>query len=225
MLNQNHPLGIWWTRFLTDVNQHRCTKASGAGLIYTSWSSGLLYTNIEDYTGCKQWWIGFVIFCLQPKRIHRGKPVKEQVKHREVYLKNNHIKNRSANTDLVQYKKMDYRREDIIESLQTSTKDLMLSHIRRQRIKWEGHITRTEETWHMRQILETKVVGTKCWGRPRQQWEDNIQTDPKGIGEDATTWKEIAQDRRRWEAVVKVRKIRERGPVQVRIDLYSVQIS
>jgi len=44
--------------------------------------------------------------------------------------------------------------------------------------------------------------GRRPLGRPRRGWEDNIKTDLQEVGGGFGDWKELAQDRDRWRALV-----------------------
>ena len=41
-------------------------------------------------------------------------------------------------------------------------------------------------------------------GRPRLRWEDNIKMDLQEVGGGCGDWKELAQDRERWQALVSI---------------------
>jgi hypothetical protein len=47
-----------------------------------------------------------------------------------------------------------------------------------------------------------KPEGTRPLGRPRGRWEDNIKMDLQEVGEGRGDWKELAQDRDKWRALV-----------------------
>jgi len=54
----------------------------------------------------------------------------------------------------------------------------------------------------MHRVLVGKPEGKRSLGRPRHRWEDNIKMDLlEVIGEG--DWMELAQDRDRWQALVK----------------------
>jgi hypothetical protein len=50
--------------------------------------------------------------------------------------------------------------------------------------------------------LVGKPEGKRPLGRPRHRWEDNIKMDLQEFGEGGGDWKELAQDRDRWRALV-----------------------
>ena len=54
-----------------------------------------------------------------------------------------------------------------------------------------------------------KPEGKRPLGRPRRRWEDNIKIDLQEVGGSCEDWRELAQDRDRWRALVgTVRKFR-----------------
>ena len=54
----------------------------------------------------------------------------------------------------------------------------------------------------MYRVLVGKPEGNRPLGRPRRGWEDNIKMDLQEVG--YVDWIELAQDRDRWRAPVKV---------------------
>jgi hypothetical protein len=50
--------------------------------------------------------------------------------------------------------------------------------------------------------LVGKPEGKRPLGRPRRRWEDNIKMDLQEVGLGCGDWKESAQDRDRWRAIV-----------------------
>ena len=40
------------------------------------------------------------------------------------------------------------------------------------------------------------------FGRPKHRWEDNIKMDLQKVGRGCGDWMELAQDRKRWRALV-----------------------
>jgi hypothetical protein len=51
-------------------------------------------------------------------------------------------------------------------------------------------------------VLVGKPEGTRPLGRPRHRWEDNIKMDLLEVGGGCGDWKERAQDRDSWRALV-----------------------
>ena len=74
--------------------------------------------------------------------------------------------------------------------------------IKSRRLRWAGHVARMEESRSAFKILIGKSAGKRPLGRPRRRWEDNIRMDLEGIGINAGTWVDPAQDRDYWRALV-----------------------
>ena len=51
-------------------------------------------------------------------------------------------------------------------------------------------------------VMVGKPEGKRPLGRPRRRWEDNIKMDVQEIGGSCGDWMELAQDRKRWRALV-----------------------
>jgi hypothetical protein len=68
--------------------------------------------------------------------------------------------------------------------------------IKAQRIKWLGHIQRTDQATSTRKPVDWKPMGTRPVERPRQQWQEDDMEDLKKL--EVKNWKETAKDRRTW---------------------------
>ena len=55
----------------------------------------------------------------------------------------------------------------------------MVRVIKSRRLRWVGHVARTEEGRTAFKILTGKSTGNRPLGRPRRRWEDNIIMDLK----------------------------------------------
>jgi len=51
-------------------------------------------------------------------------------------------------------------------------------------------------------VLVGKPERKRPLGRPRRRWEDNIKMDLQEVRGDCEDWRELAQDRNRWQALV-----------------------
>jgi hypothetical protein len=51
-------------------------------------------------------------------------------------------------------------------------------------------------------VLVGKPEGKRPLRRPRHRWEDNIKMDVQEVGGGRGDWMELAQDRKRWRALV-----------------------
>jgi len=53
-------------------------------------------------------------------------------------------------------------------------------------------------------VESLKPEGRRQLGRHRSRWEENIKMDLQEVGSEGIDWIDLAQDRDRWRAVVKV---------------------
>jgi len=74
--------------------------------------------------------------------------------------------------------------------------------VKLRRMRWAGHVTRMGEDRGVHRVLVGKPEGKRPLGRPRHRWEDNIKMDLQEVGVGRGDWKELAQDRDRWRALV-----------------------
>jgi inorganic pyrophosphatase len=72
----------------------------------------------------------------------------------------------------------------------------IMRFIKVQRIKWLGHIQRTDQARQTWKLLAWKPVTTRPIGRPRQRWQKGVMEDLKKLK--VKNWKEAATDRRTW---------------------------
>ena len=59
-----------------------------------------------------------------------------------------------------------------------------------------------EEGRGVHKVSVGKPEGKRPLGRPRRRWEDNIKMDLEEVGRGCGDWTELAQDRKRWRALV-----------------------
>ena len=74
--------------------------------------------------------------------------------------------------------------------------------IKSRRMRWAGHVARMEEGRGVHKVLVGKPEGKRPLGRPRRRWDDNIKMDLEEVGRGCGDWMELAQDRKRWQALV-----------------------
>ena len=67
---------------------------------------------------------------------------------------------------------------------------------------WVGHVACMGARRGIYRVLVVKPEGKRPFGRPRRRWEDNIMMDFEEMGRGCGDWKELAQDRDRWWALV-----------------------
>jgi hypothetical protein len=70
--------------------------------------------------------------------------------------------------------------------------------IKSRRIRWAGHVARTENGRNVYRLLVGRLEGNRPLGRPRRRWKDNIKMDLREIGIDGANWIRLAQDRVQW---------------------------
>ena len=71
-----------------------------------------------------------------------------------------------------------------------------------RRMRWAGHVACMGERGGVYRVLVGKPEDTEKLGRDRCRWEDNIKIDLQEVGCGGTDWIELAQDRKRWRALV-----------------------
>ena len=55
-----------------------------------------------------------------------------------------------------------------------SSPNIMRS-LKSRRLRWAGHVARTEQSRNAYRVLVGKPEGNRSLGRPRRRWEDNIK--------------------------------------------------
>ena len=76
--------------------------------------------------------------------------------------------------------------------------------IKSRRMRRAGHVARMGERRGVYRVLVGKSEGKRPLGRHRHRWEDNIKMDLQEVGCGSMDWNELAQDRDRWQALLKV---------------------
>jgi hypothetical protein len=61
------------------------------------------------------------------------------------------------------------------------------------RMRWAGHVARTEEGRGVYRVLVGKPEGRRPLGRPRRGWEDIIKTDIREVGSGVMDWTLLAE--------------------------------
>jgi len=70
-------------------------------------------------------------------------------------------------------------------------------------MRWAGHVARMGDRRGVFRVLVWKPEGKRPLGRPRSRWEDNNKMDLQEVGYGGMDWIELAQDRNRWQKLVK----------------------
>ena len=68
--------------------------------------------------------------------------------------------------------------------------------------RWVGNVARMGEGRGEYRVLVGKLGGKRPLGRPRGRWEDNNKIGLQEVGCEGMDWVEVAQDRKRWRALV-----------------------
>ena len=75
--------------------------------------------------------------------------------------------------------------KDMVEStviaLRVGVDDLE-EHLRQKRLRWFGHIVKTDEEVEIKNVLELKIEGWRKRGRPVKLWIDVVEEDMKKRG-------------------------------------------
>jgi hypothetical protein len=74
--------------------------------------------------------------------------------------------------------------------------------VKSRRMRWAGHVARMVEERGVHRMLVGKPEGKRPLGRPRRRWEDIIKMDVQEVGGARGDWREWAQDRAGWRALV-----------------------
>ncbi|KAJ4426584.1 hypothetical protein ANN_26382 [Periplaneta americana] len=80
----------------------------------------------------------------------------------------------------------------------------IIRKIKSRRFRRAGHVARMGESRNAYRLLVGRPEGKRPLGRPRRRWEDNIKMDLREVGYDDRDWINLAQDRDRWRAYVRV---------------------
>lgn len=79
--------------------------------------------------------------------------------------------------------------------------ETLTAAIKAGRIRWAGHVMRMDHTRTVKKILTRNIAeGVRVRGRPRKRWLDCVEEDLIKLG--VANWKDMAQDRTEWRAVV-----------------------
>jgi len=71
-------------------------------------------------------------------------------------------------------------------------------------MRWAGKVARMGDKRGIYRVLVGKPEGKRPLGRLRRGWEDNINMDLQEVGCRGMERMQLAQDRDRWRALVKV---------------------
>ena len=74
--------------------------------------------------------------------------------------------------------------------------------IKSRKLRWAGHIARTQDGRIAIKNLTGKSTGKRPIRRSRRRWEDNIRMNLKEISINTRNWVDLAQDRDYWRTLV-----------------------
>ena len=72
----------------------------------------------------------------------------------------------------------------------------VINVVKRNRLRYAGHMIRRPEDLPQKAIFIAKPQGTRRQGRPRSRWADGVSSDSRAIG--ALDWTNRARDREQW---------------------------
>lgn len=77
----------------------------------------------------------------------------------------------------------------------------IIQEIKSARLRWLGHIERSDERSLLSKLYKGHPGGRRCIGRPRKRWLEDIEEDIREMG--IRTWRRRAQDRGEWATIVR----------------------
>jgi hypothetical protein len=80
-----------------------------------------------------------------------------------------------------------------------------IRQIKSSRMRWAGHVARTEEDRNMYRVLVENPEGKRPLGRPKHSWKDGMRMDLREIGWGDLHWILLAQEWNAWERREKYR--------------------
>ena len=83
----------------------------------------------------------------------------------------------------------------------------LVNEIKAQRLRWAGHVQRSQSGRLIKRIWEENPRGKRPLGRPRLRWRDNIRDDMNILG--VQNWREAMLDRDRWRRIINAAKTHE----------------
>jgi hypothetical protein len=80
----------------------------------------------------------------------------------------------------------------------------IVRYIKAQRLRWFGHIQRTEDDRMVKKLTNWKPFGKRPAGRPKCRWIDGILKDMQVLK--VKNWKESTRNRKEWNKLVEKAK-------------------
>ena len=80
------------------------------------------------------------------------------------------------------------------------SRSYLTKKVQERRLRWYGHVMRSEEHYVGRRAMVMKVQGRRKRGRPKRRWLDKVKDDIKDEGPcgekiyDRATWRRISSN-------------------------------
>jgi hypothetical protein len=84
-------------------------------------------------------------------------------------------------------------------------KPIITETIRLNRLRWFGHVQRTEENRIPKRVL-CMNLGTRLRGRPRNRWQHEVRGDGRIVG--GERWREKVHNREEWKKLLRTARNR-----------------
>ena len=92
--------------------------------------------------------------------------------------------------------RMDMIRNEVIRGTKTG---MLGEKAREARLRWFGHVQRTDSGYIGRGMLEMELPGSRLRGRPKRRYMDAVKKDMQVVGVRV----EDSEDRLKWKAVIR----------------------
>jgi hypothetical protein len=66
---------------------------------------------------------------------------------------------------------------------------------------WAGHVIRMDHIRTVKNVFNTKPIGTRNIGRSKLRWEDDVIQDIKTLG--VKNWRNVAMEKESWQKLLK----------------------
>jgi AAA+ ATPase superfamily predicted ATPase len=80
----------------------------------------------------------------------------------------------------------------------------IVTEIKRNRLRWIGHVERMEDSRSVKKIFKGKPEGRRGTGRPRKRYLDDVEDDLEQLG--VRGWRRKASEREEWAKILKEAK-------------------
>jgi hypothetical protein len=80
-------------------------------------------------------------------------------------------------------------------------KPTVIETVRLNRLRWFGHVQRTEENRIPKGILYMNLGTIRLRGRPRNRWQDKVREDERIVGEEG--WQEKVHNGEEWKKLLR----------------------